>query len=492
MEDLCFFAAVATVEDDIDQDADDQTGSNGTDLDIAEVERQTADAAYQDGGNNEQVAVVVQVNRLDHFKAAYRDEAVERDADAADDAGGDRIYKADEGIEEAEQDAVDCSEGDGAYGSVAGDGDAADGLAVGGVGAAADEGTNNGTDTVADQGVIQTGIGDQVTPDDGRQVLMVGNVLGKGYKGNGREEDKQTQYIGKALDGVGSIVIYTEHAQEGETGHLEKLHVVKGGKIDQLERFAIGELADIGQSQRDHISTQDADNEGDHLHTLAALYGGIHGDEEGDQTDKNGHQIVAAGSGVIQVVNSTAAQGKTDQGNGGADYDGGQELADPGCTGLFDDQSDENINQTCEQGTDEDAEEAKGGCTGQRADKGEGTSQEHRALLTGGDVDVEQRAETGSAQGSGLVQIQSGAVGQHGHQQSSGHDGQQLLEGVDKVLLEGRLLIDVIDQFHRDSLRFCDQPCAPFALKNLTPGRVRRSNTIPSGVAAFPASLDRG
>ncbi len=83
--------------------------------------------------------------------------------------------------------------------------------------------------------------------------------------------------------------------------------------------------------------------------------------------------------------------------------------------------------------------------------------------MTGGDVDVEQRAEAGSAQSGRLIQIQSGAVGQYGHQQGSGHDGQQLLESVDKVLLEGRFLIDVIDQFHRDSLRFVDQPCAPLA-----------------------------
>ena len=57
---------------------------------------------------------------------------------------GMELTNADEGIEEAQQHAVDRGDGDGADGGVARDGDAADGLAVGGVGAAAKQRAHDG------------------------------------------------------------------------------------------------------------------------------------------------------------------------------------------------------------------------------------------------------------------------------------------------------------------------------------------------------------
>ena len=56
-----------------------------------EVQRQAADAAHQNGSDHEQVPVVAQIHRLQHLQAADRDEAVQRDAHAAHDAGGDGV-----------------------------------------------------------------------------------------------------------------------------------------------------------------------------------------------------------------------------------------------------------------------------------------------------------------------------------------------------------------------------------------------------------------
>ena len=258
--------------------------------------------------------MVVQVNRLNHLQAADRDEAIQRDAHTAHDAGGDGVDEADEGIKEAQQHAVDRGDGDGADGGVARDGDAAHGLAVGGVGAAAEEGAHDGAHAVADQGAVQTGVGDQVAVDDAGDILVVGDMLGQRDEGHGGEEQEQAQHVGPAGDGVGRILVHAEHAQEGEPGQLEQLHVVKGGQVNQLQHLAAGGVADQGQRQRDNVGAQNADDEGNHSHALGALHGGVHGDEEGQHAHQNGDQIVivAADGGVAQVLHGAAAQAQAD------------------------------------------------------------------------------------------------------------------------------------------------------------------------------------
>ena len=48
-------------------------------------------------GDNEEVSVILEVNFLDHLQTADCDEAVERDAHAAHDAGGNRSEESCEG-----------------------------------------------------------------------------------------------------------------------------------------------------------------------------------------------------------------------------------------------------------------------------------------------------------------------------------------------------------------------------------------------------------
>ena len=280
---------------------------------------------------------------------------------------------------------------------------------------------------------------------------MVGDVLGQRYEGHGGEQQEQAQHVSPAGDGVGSVLVHAEHAQEGEPGELEQLHVVEGGQVNQLQGFAAGGVADQGHHQRDDVSAQNTDDEGDHLHALGALHRGKHGDEEGHQTHQNGDQIVivAADGGVAQVVHGAAAQAQTDQGHGGADDHGGQQLVDPCGAGLLNDESDQHIHQTGEHGAQKDAAEAIRHGANQRADEGEGAAQKHGALAAGSHQNVEQGAHSGAEQRGGLVQVQAGGVGQDRHQQGGGHDGQQLLEGIHKVLFQGRPLVDVVHEFHR-------------------------------------------
>ena len=82
-----------------------------------------------------------------------------------------------QGAHEGHQDGEEGGVGDGNDGSVLGDGHAADGLTVSGVGAAGEESANHGADAVAQQGLVQARILGQVLLDDGGQVLVVGQVL---------------------------------------------------------------------------------------------------------------------------------------------------------------------------------------------------------------------------------------------------------------------------------------------------------------------------
>ena len=133
------------VEKQVHDDTEDQRAGDFSNRDGTDFQRHAADTGYQDHGSGEQVAVIVQVDRLEHLQTGDGDEAVQGDADAAHDAAGDRAQEGYEGSEEAGSDGDDRSAQDRDDGSVAGDGHAADGLTIGGVGAAAEEGTGNRT-----------------------------------------------------------------------------------------------------------------------------------------------------------------------------------------------------------------------------------------------------------------------------------------------------------------------------------------------------------
>ena len=291
----------------------------------------------------------------------------------------------------------------------------------------------------------------EVALDDGAEVLVVGDVLGQRDEGHGREQHEDVQHAADALE-LGSAL--PEHAGEGELGHVDQADAVKGGQVDDLQRGAAGGIADEGQHQTHGVGGQDADDERNHLHALGALDRRPDGDEEGEQAQQDAHEAVAAAGGVVQVVHGAAAQGQTDQRDGGADDHRGKQLVDPAGAGLFDDQRDDGVDQTREDRAQEHAQIAEGDRADQRLDEREGAAEEHGALAPG-DEEIEQRAEACAAQRSRLAHVGRTAVevDQHGHQQRGGHDGENLLEGVDEVFTDRRFVIGVVDQFHVFPLR---------------------------------------
>ena len=88
------------------------------------------------------------------------------DADTADDAAGNRVDECNKRRKERKQNRHDCSKTDGGNGSIAGDGNAADAFAVGCIGAAAENRTDNGADAVAEKGAGQTGVLNKIAVND--------------------------------------------------------------------------------------------------------------------------------------------------------------------------------------------------------------------------------------------------------------------------------------------------------------------------------------
>ena len=102
---LLFFGNLVLLfgEDGVGQDAQNQSAGNGPDFHSAEGDSHTADTHNEDDAGGEEVAVLVQVNLLEHLEAGGGDEAVESDADAAHDAGGDGLQEADQRSDQGEE-----------------------------------------------------------------------------------------------------------------------------------------------------------------------------------------------------------------------------------------------------------------------------------------------------------------------------------------------------------------------------------------------------
>ena len=78
-----------TVEHKVYEYSEDKSGSNRSKGYFAEAESHSADAGNEYGGGNKEVAVITEVNILEHLESADGDEAVKGDAHAAHYTGGD-------------------------------------------------------------------------------------------------------------------------------------------------------------------------------------------------------------------------------------------------------------------------------------------------------------------------------------------------------------------------------------------------------------------
>ena len=452
---------VLDAQHDVGQNTQDQGAGDGGQGDLTEGDGQAADARNEDDGDHEQVAVLLQIYLLDHLQTRHGDEAVESHAHTAHDAGGNGVDEGYEGRQEGDGDGHEGGHGDGDDGCVTRDGHATHRLAVGGVGATAEDGARHGAYAVTQQGVVETGILQKILFNDGGQVLMVGQMLGKDHGGHGNIGHEEGEDV-LAVDVLDTL----DGLHEGEVGNRDDgldaevgEEIDDGIEIDNQQGGDVGDLTDDGEDGGHGVACQNTDDEGDEADHLLAEGGAEHGDGQGDETADDGHVDGTACGGGLEVADGVTCQGQTDDGDGGADDGGGHELGDPLDAHQFNDQGDQHVDETGHGGADDETHiTGLGGCGTREggahgADEGEGGAQEHGALEAGEEL-VDQRADTRAQQSGGGAHLRgegghrAAGVDDDGHHQGGGHDGQELLDGEDDDLTGLRSVLDAVDEFH--------------------------------------------
>lgn len=359
---LFFFLLVfLSVDHDVGQDAEDEGAGDLCDGHGAEADGESADTGDEDDRYYEEVAVVAEVNGLYHLETGHCDEAVKRDAHTAHYAGRNCRKEGREGSDEGGKHAEHRG-GNYRYDrGVARDGDAADRFTVGGVGAASEDGADHGAHAVTEKGVGKSGILEQVVLDDGGEVLVVRDVFGKDHEGDGDVCHGNRAYVsgvnvGKAL----------ERLYEGEAG--DPLHAFEEREVDDLEGVDACDIADDGEYRGYRVSGYDADDEGDHLKELLAVYRADDGHAEGDESAKDGkvgrsdRDRLDGDGALVKIAYGVARERETDDRNGGTDNDGGHDLIYPCDTAELDDDGDNDVHKTCERRADDESGISGSGC----------------------------------------------------------------------------------------------------------------------------------
>lgn len=395
---------------------------------------------------------------MNHFKSGYCDEAVENYADTAEYAARNGVYEGHEGAEEREEHSKHRGAPDGYYGSVFGYCYAADGFAVGGVGAAAEECACHGADAVAEKGFVKAGVFKKVALDDGGDVLVVGYMLCKYYEGNGHIEEHKSSEVckGKCKSAVFDFV---DCFDESELGHMEEAAEVyglevfnKSGIVDYFKRFDVGCISDCGKDGSGKVAGKYAYKERNEFKEAFAFGGNNDGYKEGNKAayDCNKAVAFAGGRGFGKVGYCVAGKRKTDKRNGGSDYNGGHKFVKPAGAYRFDDEGDDYIDKARKESAHNNSEEAEHGCGVHGRKESEGASEEYRAFAFS-EKKIYYGADACAEKCCGGVHFKVYcAVGVYKNRNNNGcgDDCKKLLKCEDDKLTEFRLVFDIVNKFH--------------------------------------------
>ena len=256
----CVELIIVAGQDGVEQDADDggdgQTGQ--IDGDAAHhkgqaAHRVEAQRGHQNDSSNDQVAAVGEVHPvLDHVADTDgRDHAIQHEADAADDAGGDGVDDCLKLGAEAQDDGQHRSDADDQRVVDAAQRENAGVLAVGGVGRAAQQAGHGGRKAVAHQGAVQAGVVDIVVADGGADGSDITDVLHHGGQCDGQDGEEGADELRAAVDG------------EQAHGVLMQRDAEPVGGSDGLEIHGAGH-------ESDRVGDQNTDEDGQDLdHALA-------------------------------------------------------------------------------------------------------------------------------------------------------------------------------------------------------------------------------
>ena len=454
------FFVLLVAEDHVHDDTEDQRACDRGDGDLTEVQSQTTDTCDQNNGSYEEVLVLIEVNLLYHLQTGNCDETVESHADTAHDTGRNGVNKCNEGREEGDGNGTEGSSQNGYDRCVAGDSHTTNAFTVGGVGASAEECTGHGADTVTQQGSVETGILKKILFNDRRDILVVCNMLCENNKCNGNVSYGDGGEISSVQ--LGNTL---ESFNKGELGDGDKgaecdtilEEVGNISKVDYLESIDVCNATDQGEDSGNGIACENTEYEGDQTNHLLTVGCADCGDDQGNQTadecyEGGGNDLTCSvgNLAVQQIADSIACERKTDDGNGRTNNDSGHQLVDPSNTNELDDQRDNDINQACQNGTEDQAHVAEGhrNATGKgschRAEECEGRAKKYRALELGEEL-VNESTDTCTEQcGSGRHAVSDNDRNDQGCR----HDGKQLLDGEDDQLVKLGFVADIVDELH--------------------------------------------
>ena len=300
---------------------------------------------------------------------------------------------------------------------------------------------------------------------------MVGDVLSKDNERNRHIRYEDGEYIGPV-----QLADALERADEGEIGESQEglegdsavgKHIFcKDGEVDDLERVNAGAVADDGEYGRNEISCEDADDERDELEGLLAVGGAEHGHGEGDKSadqrgirggEHDGRFALEDGDIALeQIADGVSGKGESDDRDGRADDDGGHDLIDPVYADELDNSSDDDIYESGEECTDDEAEPAErhrnAACEGceHGVDECERRAEEDRALSLG-EQQVNQSADAGAEHCGGRSQA---VADDHRDRDGGGENGEHLLERKDHQLAGLGFGFYVESEFHCETIPF--------------------------------------
>ena len=432
------------VEHEVGEDAEDECTCNLSDGDLTEGNAHAADTCYEDYGNNEEVAVLVEINVLNHLKTGDSDEAVECYANPTHYTGRNGCKEGCERSEERDYNCQDCGCKDGNNGSVAGNCNTADGFAVSCVGAAAEDGACYGTDTVTEKGAVQAGLLEEVDADDGRKVLVVCDVLCEYNECNRNICNSNSCYVGCVH--FGEALCCLEEGKVGNPGNA-----LEEAEVDYLKCFIAGAVADEGEYGCYCVACEYADDERNHLEHLLAVDGAQHGNCQSYEAADNAY-IGRCGCCRCagQVADCVACKGKTDDSNSGSDNDCGHNLVDPAYAACFNYDCNNNIYKACECCAEDEAcitclkAYSTCECSCHGTEECEGRTEEYGALKLG-EQQVNDSADACTKECCGLGH----AVADNCRNcDSCCHDCQQLLQCKQYYLAKLRPVADVVSKVH--------------------------------------------
>lgn len=417
----CVELIIVAGQDGVEQDADD--GSDGQtgqiDRDAAHHEGQAAHRVeaqrrHQNDSSNDQVAAVGEVHPvLDHVADTDgRDHAVQHEADAADDAGGDGVDDRLKLGAEAQDDGQYRSDADDQRVVDTAQRENAGVLAVGGVGRAAQQAGHGGRKTVAHQGAVQAGVVDIVVADGGADGGDIADVLHHGRQCDGQNGEEGADELRAAVDG------------EQAHGVLMQRDAEPVGGSDGLEIHGAGH-------ESDRVGDQNTDENGQDLdHALAPDVA----DDDRTQRHKGQQPVrltVGDGRGSQDQADGDddgARDHRREELHDAADAEGGDEQADHQIQDAGEGNACAGIGQHLRVGNGQVAVGIcqHGGHDGKAAQIGKRRAKESRDLAPGDQME-QQRAQTCAEQRSGNAQAR-----QQRHQHRGTEHGEHVLYAEDQ------------------------------------------------------------